>query len=260
MTRLRHIDNKTKSKVIIDVSLVKLKGNKDPYLSVQLQQLIVNGGIVESWNTKQDDIIKMISSLNNDFADFMRLNSLHFHYVANTIYNFEKLRQQVFNNPILSSTIEKNKQDIIEQIKIDFNKYAFYEVSQLLIDEIVGKLINNLKDKYYNDDNYLEWLIRNYSRYSMGRNVKLADAVENFKKNKKLYHKFSDVKTIPDNEHWTIDRFCSYSGLSVDVIKDLLIDSEYKEKLTVILKGNEELLKNKLDLLLKKYKIETTFK
>ena len=87
--RLRHFNKTTKSKAIIDVYWSNLRGNKAPYLSVSIVDVIVNGERVHSWDEQKRAISGISSELgflvSKHLAD--KTNGHGIHNVANASHH-----------------------------------------------------------------------------------------------------------------------------------------------------------------------------
>jgi hypothetical protein len=100
-TRLRWSDRATKSKILMDVKWLWLKGNKQPYLSVDVQQVKKDGVSVDGWK-EQKEAIKVLNS------EFYTLISTHlvsldsgegFHQTANSKHHLDLTRKHILAAP-----------------------------------------------------------------------------------------------------------------------------------------------------------------
>lgn len=256
--RIKHSDIKTKSKVILDVVWRHLSGNDLPYLSVSIYEVKLNRQKINSWSVKGAQL-KAIKKISDDLYNLASLHGFHsngesIHMVSNMQYYYKLLKQHHYEKPKTKEDLNKSREEsrkLFYSLLQDLTKMT--NLSYQNVKEEISKRIKefNSFDKYLNhlDENKKMIYAKSYTECK----DKLLAVFEQYK----LLKNCSNYGLMSESEVWTIQRFCNYSGMTEDQVKDLffvpdanaVIESYCEEKV----KENKKLL----DYLTNKYNIET---
>lgn len=271
--KLRHFCKETKSKILLDVCWSQLKGNKQPYLSVNSRQ-VKKDNIVISYN-EQKEVIKEI---NKDFyfllcAHLSNTDGSRMHQHANMQYHF-KLAQDQFGKEIYTS--EKH------------NKKASNLLYSLQNHELFSFLFKDFgysKDIYFsgyldrNSDKYLysnsvrsikHWTEQievpynrfNIKKYKQKLESLLTDFFEGIDNHRRLTSSYK-YKNLPSNrELWTPKKLSEYYNLTLVEVMMVLAETDQDNKQALI-KLYSDSIKEKNLIILKelteKYKIPVVY-
>lgn len=91
--RIRKFYKETKSKIIIDVGWSWLKGNAQPYLSVSIVSVKLNGEAVDFWQDQKTAIKTLDETLYNLVSlHLVSFDGLEMHEISNMAYYFKQCR------------------------------------------------------------------------------------------------------------------------------------------------------------------------
>lgn len=254
MANLKHSDIKNRNKILMTVIWSHLKGNKDPYLSVNIKQVIHNGKRINDYQDQK----QVIKQINNDFSFLLdchlcNLDDYSMHMIANGIYFFELTKKHTLEKPF---TFEDNQEKInqcYDHIKVtfdqlfkminlglaDYNEFFKRLNKNGIVNNFLKHCENNRKSIYFKSFNQTFDLLKKH--------------IDQWKKakNKMKY------TTLPRrSDLWTIERFSEYSSLPVDQVKDLFFQQDYKQILTNHFEETAKNNKIELDRLTEQYNIE----
>ena len=106
MNKIKFVDKESNSKVLLSVYWSQLKDNKQPYLSVTIHQVKLNGSLVHNWQD-QKDAIKQIN------LELFNIVNLHLSnkdgsrgVLENANYYYSLTRNQL-TNPIKYTSEQK---------------------------------------------------------------------------------------------------------------------------------------------------------
>lgn len=100
MAKIKYSDIKQRNKILMNVVWSHLKGNKKPYLSVDIKQVIHYGKRIHDWDSKK----KAIKTIHNDLgflvdSHLCSPDGYDMHMASNTIYFFEKTKEHTLQPP-----------------------------------------------------------------------------------------------------------------------------------------------------------------
>ena len=240
MNNIKYSDLNSRSKIIMECCWTKLQGNTCAYLSTSIHQVKLNGVKIEG----REEQKKAIKSLSVDHYDLLRLHlcdpfGFDLHMIANSTYHFEQLRYDMFHMSVSKESLRDLQDQLVDSFMTNFDKIKGYRIKE--------KLLERIKRKHSNDDSFVAWFVRAFysNTFSASR---IKTVFDNLKPLKTEYHKYesmiSKAKSLKDI--WTIDRYCDYSGFSIEQVSSLLLDPDYKIKLESLL--TKQALKNKIRL------------
>lgn len=107
--KIKKFNIKTKSKVIAQVYWSHLRGNQQPYLSVQIIQVMKNGKNLTNWGKDKAEYDNTIKELSPDIYDLYKAHLLNpdgegMHELSYTWYKIQQTKKYLFNKP---TTIEQ---------------------------------------------------------------------------------------------------------------------------------------------------------
>ena len=237
--KLRHFDKDTNSKILLDVKWLQLKGNKHPYLSVDVRRVKSNGVSIEGYSKERIAIMK---GLNLDFAFLAEsgccnLDGSGMHQVSNVHYHF-KLAKDSFGKYVYTSEDHQQKLSTLKD-NLDGHpifKTLFKELGHSK-DKYLKEYLNTNGDlyQYFNSDRaFNHWnpqFKKNFNGGGMlnrwGKSFKSGEPTpENHLKNffdtlqelKKLREDFK-YKTLPSvKDVWTPDRLAKVHNIPLEQV------------------------------------------
>lgn len=256
MTTIKYSDIKNRNKVLLSVKWSHLKGNDQPYLSVDIKQVLLNGKRVHDWK-EQRQVIKQLDHDLGFLVDshLCNIDGSQIHMIANGLYYWQQTKEYLQNKPFTIEDRDLLLADLYDGIKQSFDK--IYKMSDLGLADY-NEFFNRL-NKNGIVTNFLKHLERNkkliYNKSFFSELIILEDAIKVWKETKNKY----EYKTLPKSaDLWTLDRFSEYSGIEIDDLKVLFFESEeqQKETLTKLFEKKAQENKKQLDKITKQHNIE----
>ena len=260
--RLRYFDSSTKSKAIVDVKWSMLRGNKEPYLSVSIVDVKVNGATVRDYS-------EQVAALKALDRDLYALTTYHLSRpdgsgkLSNSEYYLKLTIDHHFNPPITKEDIQQQKDALF--LKVENNpvvlKYIDLHVTATTIKDLLTDL-KNLKDDFTKTGRLLYSCkgLANTENNFFTRRL-LEKELEQLGKDIKAYKEFNrrnQFKTfISSSDIWTIERLSGYTGLGIPAIKNVILSRDRKETLKDYLQPTIESNKLEITELSNKYNIPT---
>lgn len=251
MSKLKYSDLKSRSKIILNVNWEKLSANDLPYLSVSIEQVRLNGEVVGNWQD-QKAAIKLIDP---EFSELVKFhlydpNGYGIHFITNNIYHFEQLRNDVFNLSVSKESYIELQDQLVNNFMVNFKTIKTLNLKEVFLTHIKKPLYNN-------NLNFIKWFKSAYHVSHFEKRV--INGLSNLAFFKKDYHLLSDkIKGAKSrSEVWTIEKYVNMSGIDQDMVRELLLDQDYKIKLKKLLTAQAFLNKLRLEQLTNKYSIKT---
>lgn len=273
--KLRHFCKETKSKILLDVCWSQLKGNKQPYLSVNIRQVKKDGVIVNGWQEQK----QAISELNNKLSFIVNsgscgLDGSGMHQQANMQYHF-KLAQDQFGKDIY--TQEKHNKTL-SGLWQDIENHSIFNTLFKKLGTTLNKYLKEYHDKkseryeYFNSDRaFKHWDHQIKGRYNIGMLNSWAkplnktngmtpqdqlknyfDGIQQYKDLEREYR----YKTLPrKDELWNAGKLAITYNLDIQQVYEILASLNTKDLVSVI---SEEITRKnyiKLKELQKEYNI-----
>jgi hypothetical protein len=252
MTKLKFSDIKSKSKILLSVYWSKLSSNDLPYLSVSIEQVRFNGENVD-WKD-QKAAIKLIDPEFSELVNFHLYdpNGYGMHFIPNNLYYFEQLRNDIFNLTLSKESFKALQDQQLENYLITFKPLKRKDVKYW------GELLMHIEKENSNDRAFINMLIRKYSLNTF-IHKSIFTALSRLKDIKSEYHIYEKKisKAKARSEIWGIQKYSNHTGIDQSIIKELLLDADYKNKLTKILTSQTLLNKVRLQELTNKFNLTT---
>lgn len=238
---------KGKSKAVIDAKWLLLGGNKQPYLSIDIVNVTIDGACIDGHQEK----IKALKTLDNDFYllakhHLGRLNGEAMHYYANAHYFYDTTRKHIFDKPSISSEVEKEIRelkegcinDLLELIRKEVcNRYDYKSkdiLSERNFKEYLSRIEKDLEVLYHTRESRLDHMQECLGLSPKGV-VKFNAWRKQYHKTKKELNRLDKLETIREDELWTVDRLAEHLGLVKETVQGLLLKSLTQEELAVYL-------------------------
>lgn len=269
MAKIKYSDIKQRNKILMTVVWSHLKGNKKPYLSVDIKQVIHNGDRVHDWDAQK----KAIKVINNDLgflvdSHLCSPDGYGMHMVSNTIYFFEQTKKHTLQPPTSKETLQRQLEDQRNKVINLWHKYL--DTIKMNFDNSWNDgFLNLLANDFANVNKFIDQLNKLHLGFTFasikhnGEKVNLHKIpallktfVEYYRQVKKQINK-ELLNAVNESDIWTIDRFSVYSGIHTDQVKELFFDPNYKDTLKSISEIKAEKAQKRLDTLTKQYNIET---
>jgi hypothetical protein len=270
MKKIKFVDKENKSKILLTVYWDKLKGNKQAYLSVTINQVVLNGTRIEGWK-EQKEAIKLIN------LELFNLVSLHLMdmdgsnvTLSNASYYYSLTKNQL-HEPI-NYTREQKQKDLLAYKQILNDPLVFSTIEK----HCGVKALINLKEyliesgdlfKYKDFTTSFDFWVKNYSNstsygYSSGKMItkKLTEMFKVFFETLTKYRKLKqDYKTYPSlNDIWTPERLTDFLGCDISRVYEMLVAGN-TDTLTAIVKEQEQADLVFINEMTVRYNIETIY-
>jgi len=250
MTKLKFSDIKSKSKILLDVYWSKLSSNDLPYLSVSIEQVRLNGENVGNWQD-QKAAIKLIDPEFSEIVNFHLYdpNGYGMNFIANNLYYFEQLRADVFNLKISKESYTELQDQLVDNFMLNF---------KTIHNNFVNKnILYYIKRRHYNNSDFIVWFKKTYNVWPCDKRI--IKALNNLEAFKTKYHLLSDrIKGAKSrSDIWSIEKYCNLSGIDQDIVKELLLDADYNNKLKILLTSQTVLNRVRLEELTNKFNLTT---
>lgn len=270
MTRIKWVDNKTRSKILLDVNWHQLGSNKYPYLSVDIKQVLFEGVQVDYWKLRKE----AIKNLNPDLFNLVDNHLIDTSCKPSTVEYHFNLAQKQFGKEIYT------QEDHAQKLKNIWDKLNKHEVFNFLTKHTgsvicisLRKYLNKSGDLYkYKDfkNSYNHWLkqieslLGNHSIYKFKQPYKRgSDSGFNLLKNffdtledyRKLDREYRYASLPSKNDLWDAERLANHYNLTLNNVYVTLSKPDMKPHLEHLIKKIQE---NKLKILQKltdQYKI-----
>ena len=268
--RIKWVDSKTRSKILVDVKWHQLGSNKYPYLSVDIKQVLNSGVPVYNWKEQKETIKK----LNIDLFNLVNNHLINTPCKSDNVEYHFSLAQKQFGKDIYT------REDHNQKLKNMWDKLNSHQIFDFLSSQIGSSICVSLRkhlDKYgdlyrYKDykNSYSHWLkqiesmLGTYTIYKFKRPYKRGslsgfDLLKNFfdslEDHRTLERKYQ-YSTLPSKcDLWDAERLSNEYGLDLNDVYVTLSKSDMKPHLEDLTKKIQE---NKLKLLQKltdQYKI-----
>lgn len=276
---IRVFDYKNKSKVISSVYWSHLKGNKAPYLSVNIKQLKYKGKVLNAWGSEGRKLYKKaLKEIAPDIYDLYcshlvnmdNYNNLHEY--SNGWYFIEQTRRYLWDKPITVEQKREELKNLKQGIIDDFNQVVkVWNIKGYCetLNKFKECLQNLQKQDYYNYPRYSkETMIGWFCRIGSGlfvtqKNKKITESLfndifTNIESIRKLEQdlRYPTIRGwISKTDIWTVERLAEYLDLDLLTTKMLVIECENKEDFEKFLQPKVKDRKKRLQELTEKYSI-----
>jgi hypothetical protein len=237
MNKIKFVDKESNSKVLLSVYWSQLKGNKQPYLSVTIHQVKLNGSLVYNWK----DQLAAIKQINLELFNIVNLHLSNKDgsrgVLENANYYYSLTRNQL-TNPI-KYTSEQKASDLKACRDALHNGEILNKVERLCGYDAVKYLKEYLIESgdlfKYKDLNKarVHW-VNQYENQNglLFRGKTLKDKVESvfslFFETLDKYRKLkNDYKSHPSvNDIWTAERLTEFLGCTLAEVYKMLVTGD----------------------------------
>lgn len=263
--KIKHFDKDTKSKILMSVVWRHLKGNKLPYLSVDIHQVILNGKRINYDYNKKLSAMKLINSELYQLAKCSGCNTLGagIHELANAKYFLKQVKQQL-SDPI-TYTSEQRQADLSNMLKQLKDHELFKFISPINHKYFLEYLDQNSdRFKYFNANNSISHWNNQLSKICCSgvsaRDPRLPKAITDYFNLLTTYRDLTNsykYKSLPSNSDiWTCEKFADKYSLQLSKIYEMIC-TDNTDLLDQMIKENQENTRIFLDKMTENYKIET---
>lgn len=266
--RIRKFNREDNSKVLLDVRWHLLGNNKQPYLSVQVQQIIKDGVRARHWQDQK----KALKKIDQDLFELINLHLSPLDGSDQNVGYFIDQCKEQFGKEVYTSQIyqqEKRQLEIELKDHVIFNYIAkippaYKEYLKEYMDQ------NNDRFKYLNKDRSIaHWkdqlnniILKSYGVFKQKeQHKKVNTAIEDFfnkvEELKQLIDKYK-YKSLPSkNDLWSVERLAKYLNITICNCYQLIgqTGNQYTLSKQEISERLKNINKNKLLRLTEKYNI-----
>lgn len=268
--RIRKFDPQTKSKAIIEVYWAHLKGNKTPYLSVQIVDVKKGGVRLHNYEEKKEFIKgfdgDMWFLLDNHLAK--KGTGVSCHYLANAWYHYKLAKNYLIAEMLGEVFTEQDKTEQIVAIKkkvlddlTELTDRHLKRGGSLALREYRERIEKDLEVYYYTREtrlsHYKEELARCAGVFGQKTNKQFDEWVVGYRKAKGELEALDKKPVMSESEIWTIERFSNDYELPKKEVKEILSKPLTQDQLNSILSPVAEEKEQYLTILSDQYQIPT---